>query len=615
MSKTTEEFISKRQKLETVNDQLKTHLELLKRLQPIQENSQKLIEEVEKLKKEFPNNAAVSYFLDEALLKRLKENEENRKKRKEAAENSPQPVCDEKADNEAIQKAIQLLEQRAFIRQDIRDKKLHHNSTFCDIEELNALSTLFSTKEITDIAWSSFICRTLTRQDPLYLANLNMIDRMENLINLTVENICQDTFLQAIFVAVQRNKHLNYFKINHCTLLRGQALESLLFMVGTHPNLQTFDLSSNDIETDSAKTLGEFLKTNPKLLVLVLNHNNLGSEGAQHLAKGLVENNTLTNLNVDYCQIDISGSKALAAALKENHTLTQLSFVCGSIYLRKREDHTLEDGRDHIDYFSDALKDNIGLVSLTLERNRSMNIIVLADLLQHNTSLTSFTLDHQARSHYQLPIPLLGISNLAYQLVRNTSLRVLNLDQNHITDLDCEALTRALSRNQHLTDLSLGYCRLGERGVLAFAQLLRTNRAITSLNMCQNDITELAKKTFSEALAVNRSLTKLDIHTGFSTEYLGGDDLQPFLLMFKGDQNKTLTSFGAYVPNAPFPSFLNRNTKRQHQQYQHWTKITPLVAFSRANPNNALKNSILPLLKTIADDCHEPFESYGPLKY
>ena len=83
-------------------------------------------------------------------------------------------------------------------------------------------------------------------------------------------------------------------------------------------SLTKIDLSSNNIDDEGAKAIGEALKVNTSLTSIILDNNEIGDEGAKAIGEALKVNTSLTKMDL-YCNnIGDEGGKAIEEALKVN---------------------------------------------------------------------------------------------------------------------------------------------------------------------------------------------------------------------------------------------------------------------------------------------------------
>ncbi|KAF9322929.1 hypothetical protein BG006_001946 [Podila minutissima] len=129
-----------------------------------------------------------------------------------------------------------------------------------------------------------------------------------------------------------------------------------------------------------------------------------------------------------------------------------------------------------------------------------------------------------------------GAQALAAALRTNSTLTILNLDQNLIGDSGAQALAAALRTNSTLTSLDLRSIEIGFRGVQALSAALRTNSTLASLDLRANRIGDKKAQVLFEALKTNSTLTTVNLDQN-STGDSGAQAVSEALKM-----NSTLTT-------------------------------------------------------------------------
>lgn len=202
---------------------------------------------------------------------------------------------------------------------------------------------------------------------------------------------------------------------------------------GALPNLEKLCLAFNLLTPVGAKHLSTALSsTSCGLRYLDLSDNAVGADGAAHLADALViqhqrkdgqeaSKHYLEELCLSNAEIGSAGAASLAKALLQGSLLSSLSLQDNNI------------GPDGAKHLSSALKTDIALM-------RSLN-------LWHNSLLDE------------------GVEHLAESLHENSSLEVLNLGFNDLSDEAVEGLSQALEgcgQVSRLREINLEFNEISE---------------------------------------------------------------------------------------------------------------------------------------------------------
>jgi Ran GTPase-activating protein (RanGAP) involved in mRNA processing and transport len=190
-------------------------------------------------------------------------------------------------------------------------------------------------------------------------------------------------------------------------------------------NLCTTDisLSSQNLNSNAMKIIGEWLKNNTTLKSLDLNQNRIYDAGASELTKALRVNTTLTTLDLEYNGIGNSGANAFFKMLQTTNTITSLCLK-----------------NNHIS--------DIGIVSL-----------------ENNTSLTTLDLAYNK-------IDNAGLVSLVESIKLNRGLTKLVLNGNIIGDSG-DAFTTLFKNNSTLRVLMMNYCNFTQGVFDAFIDILK----------------------------------------------------------------------------------------------------------------------------------------------
>ena len=155
---------------------------------------------------------------------------------------------------------------------------------------------------------------------------------------------------------------------------------------------------------------------------------------------------------------------------------------------------------------ANALLTNTTLTVLVLSRNKlgAEGVAALANALQTNKTLTKLSL-------FKNNLDAAAAAALANALQTNTSLTVLDLTENNLGAEGVAALANALQTNTTLSELDLSRNNLGAEGVAALANALQTNTTLTVLNLPVNNFGADGVAALANALQTNTTLAMLDL--------------------------------------------------------------------------------------------------------
>ena len=178
---------------------------------------------------------------------------------------------------------------------------------------------------------------------------------------------------------------------------------------------------------------------------------------------------------------------------------------------------------------ANALQHNQSLTDLSLWNNQVGDIgaSALANALQHNQSLTNLSL-------WKNQVGDAGACALANALQHNRSLTNLSLWNNQVGNAGASALANALQHNQSLTNLYLWNNQVGDAGACALANALQHNRSLTNLDLRNNQVSDAGACALANALQHNQSLTNLDL----GNNQVGDAAERSFFKAWKAHQNR-----------------------------------------------------------------------------
>ena len=247
--------------------------------------------------------------------------------------------------------------------------------------------------------------------------------------------------------------------------------------------LETLDLNSNNLDSESCAALAHLIPHMPHLKILSLSDNpNIGQGGTVPLIASLTAHNSLEKLMLDNTGIGVRDCLALGELLSSSSSLKKLII-----------------GNDDNDFDSDVNSDFIGWNALPPEA-----VELIINGLHHNTTLKKLDMSN---SHFSL----LTIALLASLLETNHTLVYLKLSNcNIVSDGTC-LLASSLWTNDTLQKLDLSDNPIGLDGAIAFAKMLKTNHTLVNLNLGDCNIVSDGTSELASALCTNDTLQKLNL--------------------------------------------------------------------------------------------------------
>ena len=223
-------------------------------------------------------------------------------------------------------------------------------------------------------------------------------------------------------------------------------------------------------------------KISDMLKTLRLKGNRIGNRGIQSLEFLFRSSSTLEELDLSDNCIGSKGAASVLESLGQNRAgipLSVLNLSQNEIWdLSGNRIHNTDDGVENID---DSNSNNGNSNNGNYKNENAMNI-------HNNFLLESF-------------------------LHNNSTLQELNLDGNCLHDEGAEYIAESLQINKHrggiLQKLHLGWNGIGDNGAIALARPLESNTTIRVLGLAENDITNTGARALLSALAVNVSMKEI----------------------------------------------------------------------------------------------------------
>ncbi|XP_051874920.1 leucine-rich repeat-containing protein 34 [Pristis pectinata] len=262
---------------------------------------------------------------------------------------------------------------------------------------------------------------------------------------------------------------LRYNNLSNCG---AELIAKLLLETNT---LSDLNLMCNDIGSNGAEWLAKALQLNRSLKHLRMNGNKIGNKGGMHFATMLQLNKTLESLDLGDCDLGIQSLIGLATVLNHNKSLKAINVGRPLVY--------------------------------TLQEEMTVH---MANMLQVNQSLQELHLTKMGMKDF-------GVQQLCEQLVKNKTLRFLDLRCNQISCDGAKFLAELLKHNTPLKILDLASNRIGDDGLVYISEALRyLNDQLIALSVTRNSITGIGLVAFANTLKSNTTLRNV---------YIWGNDL------------------------------------------------------------------------------------------
>lgn len=229
--------------------------------------------------------------------------------------------------------------------------------------------------------------------------------------------------------------------------------------------------------------------------VLDLSKVALRTEDLEAVVVALGKATTLENLTLDKCKLKDEGVIKIMEGIKAgNHiNLKKVSL---------RQNNIGNKGAESLTFL---LEKSATLAELDLSENAisSRGASAVFDALNNNRRTQLHTLNLSQNEIWDM-------DDNSY-LRTNKTLRVLNMDGNFMHDEGAEHIANAIAENKYtvIEKLFLGWNGIADDGAIALAKMMEANSTLQVLGLAENDITNTGARAILSALAVNTSVREI----------------------------------------------------------------------------------------------------------
>ncbi|XP_021361363.1 leucine-rich repeat-containing protein 74A-like isoform X2 [Mizuhopecten yessoensis] len=226
------------------------------------------------------------------------------------------------------------------------------------------------------------------------------------------------------------------------------------------PMTASIDLANNLITAHDTKAIAVSLVRDKRIVSVDLSNNKLGPLGVMYISEMLVRNSTLMELDLSQTFPGPEGLEVLGEAMQHS----------GSLQVLKLEGNNIE----------------------------HTEVKTIVKVMQ-SVRLQELYLGHNSLG-YQ------GFSALASAIETNTTLRILDLQWNHIRRDSAKQVCKAIAANKGLRTLNLAWNGLGKEGCIALCRSLPKNVTLQELDLNSNRIDTTSLRFLLHGLVHNTCL-------------------------------------------------------------------------------------------------------------
>ena len=278
---------------------------------------------------------------------------------------------------------------------------------------------------------------------------------------------------------------LQIVAITHASI-DSQTANKLLQHMSIITTLRKLNLEGNNLTEQNAVALASVISSNTGLEHLYLNNNylQLGITGLKNISSLKVldlQHNSITEQAVNSLVATISGCRSLEKLwLNGNHLGPSTAVVINAL----KEISSLK--QLNLNYNKSRSEELASVISSVVAKNKSMEKLLLSDNGLNDD----------------------GVIRIAESLCKHSKLKTLNLQNNNITEKAAGALASVISSNSGLEQIYLGNNQL-QLGVIKIARELKKLSTLKVLDLISNGMTEQVVDELVAAIRINKSLEKL----------------------------------------------------------------------------------------------------------
>ena len=268
-----------------------------------------------------------------------------------------------------------------------------------------------------------------------------------------------------------------------------KGIQALGKVLCSDTNLETLDISDNDLDCKMLSCLSDPLVHNHTLTTLLVKWCKLGADEAKVFSSILKSNNTIINLDLGYNKLGSDGIVSIIEAFRENQTLQSLNLNVNEVT-----------SDDNACYISELIVENLQhLLHLHIGGNfEEQGLEAISEAAKNIQSLTTLDLTPRSMSVTAKPLNFLGS-------VISTNIKSLHI----VPPLDSSVFSAALASNDTLEELKIS--SKVSHGFATLTQGIVKNKKITKVEFLFTKLEKQWLKDISNMLQVKTNITSLAI--------------------------------------------------------------------------------------------------------
>ncbi len=296
---------------------------------------------------------------------------------------------------------------------------------------------------------------------------------------------------------IYRNDLLS-LSINDCENINYNLISNIIFAIQNLKKIRILNLESCKLNDNHIKIITEGIKENKSIVALLLRKNEISSQGAFYISDYLNNNTNLRQLFLGDNNINDDGLKSLLNILSVNNkNITNLDLSNNNFKL------------NDFNYLINYLKTNPILNSLDISGNKLdlKSIVNLGAIICNLKNIKSINMSNMGINSENIP-----------HLLKSYNLDEIILDDNNLEEVGLMMLSKGLEGNKNLKIISLKNTKLSFIGLSSLLKMLNNLKDFKELHLENNiiddnciNIIKTTIKTQQFKIFVSRNMVNKEI--------------------------------------------------------------------------------------------------------
>ena len=353
------------------------------------------------------------------------------------------------------------------------------------------------------------------------------------------------------FIRIFKNMQtLSVLKITNCCIIN-EAAKELATVLLNNIKLKEIDLSHNDLSTSDIIKVFEGMKNMSDLIAIDISHNMITDEAADNIASVLVSNTKLMELDVSHNSFAALGVIKIFEGMKNISNMTKLNISHNMITDEAADNIATVLSHNNnllmLDISSNYLK-SAGCVKI-LSRIKNIPHLTKLDISSNNIAINT---DATYLSSEINLVHTTGATKVFRSIENISSLKTINCAHIMIADVALDELTAFLLQNTELEELDISGNNLQTTGAIQLFQNIKYFTTLKMLNIANNRITDEATKSIANVLSNCNELVELNLShnnlRNMSTfDYLTSSNLTKIDLSNNNIDNQTVSELSVFL--------------------------------------------------------------------